>query len=427
MKQRRRLTVRLPQSVRWRLSLAYAGLFLAAGAVLLAVTYGLVASSLSSTPQPQPVPSNRVVKLCKAKSFGTASPKGAKGAKGALAKCEAAFKAGARAGAANQRDATLSNLLLFSLVGLGAMTLVSGGIGWVMAGRVLRPVRRITKAAREASEQRLGDRLSMGGPRDELRELADTFDDMLGRLDAAFGAQRRFVANASHELRTPLTVMRTAIEVTLAKPARNPEQLEQMALRIASSINQAEALIEALLTLAQSNAATSRNEPVDLATAAEDALENVGARVRELDLALHLDLAPAELSGDRVLVERMVANLVDNATRYNVARGTVALRTGTTGGRPFVEVSNSGPFVAAEDVPSLFEPFRRLADRDGSVPGYGLGLSIVAAVAASHGASVVASGRSSGGLDVRVEFAPSSPGPVGSNGTSHAAKRPDAN
>ena len=184
---------------------------------------------------------------------------------GTLDQCKGAFSAGASAGSNTQRQRALHNLLLFSLAGLGTMTLISGGLGWVMSGRVLRPVRVITETARRASEQHLGERLALTGPTDELKELADTFDGMLERLDRAFGTQRRFVGNASHELRTPLTVMRTAIDVTLAKPSRSREQLEDMAIRVRRSIDRAEHMVDALLTLAVSDQGPASSEFVDLA------------------------------------------------------------------------------------------------------------------------------------------------------------------
>ena len=153
------------------------------------------------------------------------------------------------------------------------MAVLSALLGWIMAGRVLRPVHAITAAARRASEENLGERIALAGPEDELKELADTFDAMLGRLDAAFASQRRFVANASHELRTPLTVMRTAIDVTLAKPERTPAQLEAMAAEVRQATGQAERLVEALLTLARSDRGTGPRSVLDLAVLAEDALD----------------------------------------------------------------------------------------------------------------------------------------------------------
>jgi signal transduction histidine kinase len=309
---------------------------------------------------------------------------------------------GAEEAAYHQRDQTLANLLTYSLAALGAMTVVSGGLGWVMAGRVLRPVRSITAAARRASDQHLGERLALTGPKDELKELADTFDEMLERLDAAFAVQRRFVADASHELRTPLTVMRTAIEVTMAKPARTPEQLETMAAKVARSAAQAEALIEALLTLAASEQAPASPELVDLATAAEDAVDAAAARAGQLGLRIDTDFAAAPACGNRLLLERMVGNLVDNAVRHNIRGGWVSIRTGISGGRSRFEIANSGPVIPAELVPSLFEPFRRVEERTSTRDGAGLGLAIVRSIGTAHGAAVEAHGLPAGGLRVVV-------------------------
>jgi len=279
---------------------------------------------------------------------------------------------------------------------------VSGGLGWVMAGRVLRPVSSITAAARRASEQHLGERLALTGPHDELRELADTFDEMLERLDAAFASQRRFVADASHELRTPLTVMRTAIEVTLAKPTRTPEQLEVMTAKVARSAAQAEELIEALLTLAASEQAPASPELVDLATAAEDAAESAAARARELDLRVDTDLAAAPACGNRLLLERMVGNLVDNAVRHNIRGGWILIRTGTGDQQARFDIANSGPVIPEDLVPALFEPFRRVEERTSVRDGTGLGLAIVRSIGAAHGAVVEAYSLPAGGLRILV-------------------------
>ena len=271
-----------PQKVRTRLTLTYAALFLAAGSALLGLTYGLVASSLPvQSAAAAAVSSQELSNLnheCKATSYARKDNHLVPIPTPLLAACkqaEEAYNAGAASGSQAQRERALRNLLVFSLVGLGVMTAASGGLGWFMSGRVLRPVRVITETARRASEQHLGERLALPGARDELKELADTFDDMLERLDAAFAAQRRFVANASHELRTPLTVMRTAIDVTLAKPSPTARQLTDMAVRVRRSVDRAETMVEALLTLAVSDQGTLSTELTDLATWAEDAIDAV--------------------------------------------------------------------------------------------------------------------------------------------------------
>ena len=406
-----------PQKVRTRLTLIYAALFLAGGSALLGLTYGLVAKSLPAHPAstPRPVLSRQeFIQLCK-----QAQPTPSKTGKipqpspdpapttpevpnKVTELCQQAAAAGYSAGSSSQRDLALHSLLLFSLIGLGVLTLASGGAGWVVSGRVLRPIRAITEAARRASEQHLGERLALTGARDELRELADTFDDMLERLDQAFIAQRRFVANASHELRTPLTIMRTAIDVTLAKPSRTPDQLEAMAVRVRRSTDRAESMIDALLTLAISDQGPASNELFDLATAAEDALDVAAAGISRLSLRVDSRLDPAETTGDPYLLERMIGNLVDNAVRHNEPGGWIRLRTGAQDGSVFLQIANSGPHVPADAVPTLFEPFRRIEGRTAARDGVGLGLSIVQSIVAAHGATVGAQSQPEGGLDVRV-------------------------
>ena len=302
----------------------------------------------------------------------------------------------------DQRSRTLARLLDYSLAVLAALVFGSAWLGWIVAGRALRPVHAITAAARRASEENLGERIALAGPDDELKELADTFDAMLGRLDAAFASQRRFVANASHELRTPLTVMRTAIDVTLAKPGRTPAQLEAMAVEVRHAADRAEALIEALLTLARSDRGTGPREPLDVAVLAEDALDAAAAAIRARPVTVQTALEPAPAVGDPVLVERLVTNLIDNAVRHNVPDGWVQVATGTREGMAFIDVANGGPLIPPELVPSLFEPFRRLSDRAGSPDGMGLGLSIVRSVALAHRGHATARPRPAGGLEVSV-------------------------
>jgi signal transduction histidine kinase len=390
--------------VRLRLTLVYSGLFLAAGAVLLAVTYGLVAQSLSTTPPAAETSSqasqylSQALQLCKERGL---DPVG-------LAKCEntaeSSLNGVSKASLEDQRTRTLSRLLDYSLAALAALVFASTWLGWIVAGRALRPVHAITAAARRASEENLGERISLAGPHDELKDLADTFDAMLGRLDAAFASQRRFVANASHELRTPLTVMRTAIDVTLAKPGRTPAQLEAMAVDVRQAVDRAEALIEALLTLARSDRGTGATEPLDVAALAEDVLDAAAPAIRARPVTMQAVLEPAPAEGDPVLVERLITNLIDNAVRHNDPGGWVQVATGTRNGMAFIDVANGGPLIPAELVPSLFEPFQRLTDRSGSPDGTGLGLSIVRSVALAHRGHAAARARPAGGLEVTVSL-----------------------
>jgi signal transduction histidine kinase len=225
---------------------------------------------------------------------------------------------------------------------------------------------------------------------------------MLARLDAAFDSQRRFVASASHELRTPLTVMRAAIDVTLAKPGRTLAQLEAMATEVRTAVDRAEALIEALLTLARSDRGAGTREELDVAVLAEDALDAAAPAIRARPVTVEAALRPGLALGDPVLVERLVTNLVDNAVRHNVPDGWVQVATGTRGGMAFIEVANGGEPIPAEAVPSLFEPFRRLSERAGSPDGTGLGLSIVRSVTLAHRGQLTARSRPAGGLEVSV-------------------------
>jgi signal transduction histidine kinase len=380
-----------PQKVRTRLALLYAALFLISGSALLALTYGLVAANLPAKPASPAsrFDSNQLAKLSKACSQPYPDP-------GTVAACKNAFTAGGE----TVRQRALDSLLTFSLVGLGVMTVASGGLGWYVSGRVLRPVRAITETARRASDQHLGERLGLTGAQDELKELADTFDDMLERLDLAFAAQRRFVANASHELRTPLTVMRTAIDVALAKPNRTTQQLEDMAARIRRSIDRAEQMIEALLVLAISDQGVTGSELLDLSAVAEDALELAAPGIARLGLRVEADLGPAETAGDQQLIERMVGNLVDNAVRHNEPGGWIRVTTGRCPGGAVLRIANSGPVVPPGAVPTLAEPFRRIAKHaDG---GVGLGLSIVQSVSTAHGAHLDIRGQPEGGLDISL-------------------------
>ena len=309
----------------------------------------------------------------------------------------------------NERGDILAKLRLASVIGLGVLATVSVGLGWLVAGRALRPVRSITEAARRASELQLGQRLALTGPDDELKQLGDTFDVMLERLDAAFTSQQRFVANAAHELRTPLTAMRTAIEVTLSKPTRTPEQLEAMAARVQRSVERAEATVEALLTLATSELGPTTQEAIDLATAAEDALDATHAAIDQRHIKVEAALEPALARGDRVLLERMIANLVENAVRHNNPGGWIEIRTIQQGDSAVFEIANTGPSVPAEQIPTLFEPFARARQRLDSSDGVGLGLSIASAIAGAHNATITARPRPGGGLEMSVTI-PANPG-----------------
>jgi len=398
------------------MTLTYAALFLAAGIALLALTYGLLAASLPTQP-----PSSLTISSPLLKDMHQACRQAGVRYKDGqpfpvpqnLTECKqamGAIYAGTAAAFQAQRQQALSNLLRSALVGLGVITVASAGVGWFMSGRVLRPVRVITETARRASEQHLGERLQLAGATDELKELADTFDDMLERLDTAFATQRRFVANASHELRTPLTVMRTAIDVTLAKPSPTVRQLTDMAVRVRRSIDKAESMIEALLTLAVSDQGKLSTEFTDLATWAEDAIDAAAPEIERLNLTVEVKLDPAETTGDPQLLERMISNLVDNAVRHNEPGGWIRLRTGSSDTAVYLEIANSGPFIPDDKVPELFEPFRRMEAGTGVRDGAGLGLSIARSVVTAHHATVTGRSQPEGGLDISVVIPRLAPG-----------------
>jgi len=384
------------RSVRARIALACAGLFLVTGGAFVAATYTLVDHSLPSTAVTNP--DKPLMRSCSiAQQNRTLS-----GAQ--VAKCKQAFGVAADFGAAMQRANDLHQLLLWSLVGLGVATIVAGLLGWAIGRRILVPLHKVTGAARRASQEHLNERIGLDGPHDELKELADTFDDMLDRLDLAFASQRRFVANASHELRTPLTSMRTLIDVVMAKPTRTTGQLETVVGRVREALDQSEAIIDGLLTLARSDRGLTTREPVDLEAAAQDAIDQSSGAARASMIVTEADLSAAPTLGDRVLVERLVANLVDNAVRYNRTGGSVQVETGTDHGQSYISVTNTGPLVPEAKVASLFEPFTRLDQRVANGQGVGLGLSIVASVVAAHRAHLQADALPNGGLKITVRF-----------------------
>ena len=299
------------------------------------------------------------------------------------------------------RANALHRLLVEYLIALGAMTLISVVAGWLLAGRALRPLRRIIATAQRVSGENLGERIALRGPADELRELADTFDLMLGRLESTFHSQRHFVANASHELRTPLAIMRTEIDVALADPDSRPGELRRMGETVRDTIDRCERLIEGLLTLARSEAATERAEPVDLAALTADCITDLRARAQEADVEVRTRLEPAWAHGEPALLERMIANLIDNGIRYNQPGGFLELRTGSRPSAVRVEVTNAGPLVRAEDLDRLTEPFQRVARGQA---GFGLGLSIVTSVVKAHGGTVAIHARPEGGLEVLIDL-----------------------
>jgi signal transduction histidine kinase len=377
-------------SVRARIAVACVGLFLITGAAFVAATYTLVDHSLGGRPQglPRGTPTAVVAACSAAKASHNAVR---------IAYCSSL-------GAPDLRTRALHVLLGWSIVDLSVATVVAGILWWAIGRRVLRPLHAVTDAARRASQEHLDERINLDGPDDELKDLADTFDDMLNRLDLAFASQRRFVANASHELRTPLTSMRTLIDVAMAKPSRTTEQLETLVGRVRESLDQSEAIINGLLTLARSDRGLSAHELVDLEAAAQDAIDQVDPAARNSDVVIIADLSPGPTLGDRVLLERLVTNLLDNAVRYNVAGGSVTVTTGTDNGASYLTVTNTGPLVPESALASLFEPFTRLDGRVNNGQGVGLGLSIVTSVVNAHHGHLHAVALPAGGMTISVRL-----------------------
>ena len=294
---------------------------------------------------------------------------------------------------------------LLALIVLGAFGV---GLSYVLAGRVLRPLHQITATARRLSAEQLDERIDLPGPEDELKELADVFDAMLARLQAAFETQRRFVADASHELRTPLAVMRTEVDVALADPDASTDDLRAAAVVVREATQRADRLVDSLLLLARSERlpldGLPLSERVELSAVAAAGLSAVRGEVEERALRVTVDWQVAPVLGDPGLLERLAGNLVENAVRHNVDAGAVRAATGCADGRAWLEVSNTGAEIPEAEVEHLFEPFRRYGTARTARRGAGLGLSIVRAVAGAHGGTVTAAPRTGGGLVVRLEL-----------------------
>ncbi len=379
-------------TIRLRLTVLYGVVFLITGAVLLTIGYFLVRSNLGAHDDFQSE-LRKLGLLPPRQTFFRQPPPG-----GAFAREGASIIAAVRA---QLRSDALHRLVIEYLIALGAMTMVSVAAGWLLAGRALRPLRDITATARRVSGENLGERIGLVGPADELKELADTFDGMLERLDAAFASQRHFVANASHELRTPLAIMRTEVDVALADPDPEVPDLRAMGEAVRETIDRCERLIEGLLMLARSQAASGREESVDLASLAGDCITDLHRRAQYAGVAIRDDLAPAWVRGEPALLERMIANLVDNGIRHNERGGFLSVRTRSSGECVSVVVANGGPRIDPDDARALTEPFRRL-HRHGD--GFGLGLSIVRSVVEAHGGCTRITAPETGGLEVRVEL-----------------------
>jgi signal transduction histidine kinase len=411
----RLLKQHLPRrTVRLRLTALYGGLFLLSGAALLAITYVLVLGSdevlVGTRPDGSTVAVSKAVGA-EDDSLDQAAPPITQQSGGPKLtpqqmKVQALHD---RELAERQRSAEQRKLLEMSGIALAIMTAISIGLGWLVAGRVLRPLRTITDTAQKISANNLHRRLALEGPDDELKQLATTFDELLGRLEASFAAQRQFAANASHELRTPLTYQRALLEVALADPDAGARELRRTCEQLLENGEQQERLIEALLTLSRGQRGFEQREPFDLAAVTHNVVKAHRPEADRRGISLRATLEPAETAGDPRLVERLVANLVENALRYNTTGGHVRVTTTAENGRAVLAVVNSGPLVLAEEVERLFEPFQRLGkDRTDRSDGVGLGLSIVNAIAEAHRAVLTARARPEGGLQVVLSFAPAS-------------------
>ena len=418
-------------SLRVRLTIIYGGLFLVAGVVLLSTTYVLFSQQLTGSAtrylirDARPVPSGTPSAAAPAPS---ASDAGRPGAGTSVAGSPAAEDAGTSGAGVPRgptfvsvepddpasrwmdeersrlREAATTSLLTQGAIALGAVGLLAVGLGWIVAGRVLGPLHQVTATARRiasapAAGRWLHERIPLGGPDDEVRELADSINTMLDRLDRSFDGQRRFVANAGHELRTPLTVGRALVELAMKRKSASAD-LKRLGEDLLEINTRHERLINGLLALATSENELTERRSVDLADVAAQVL----AQTPRAGVTVHEELGEAITLGDAQLLERVVHNLVENGVRYNVDDGWVRVVTRTReDGRVELEVGNTGPEVPPHEVPRLFEAFHRLPGQR-QVTGAGLGLSIVRAVTTVHGGSVRAMSRDDGGLLVTVTF-----------------------
>jgi signal transduction histidine kinase len=378
--------LRLPRrTARLRLTVLYGGaVFLACGATVLAFTY-LLYGLLGQAPHLLLHKRGKVVPI--------AAPQPA--------------QATIHVAGLGQVALDRQQLLIVSGIALAVIAVAAAAIGWLIAGRVLRPLRTITAAARRISATSLNERLALPGPDDELKELADTLDSLFARLEASFAAQRRFAASASHELRTPLTRERTLLQVTLADPAATTATWQAVSQDLLTSNAEQERLIEAMLTLASSEAGPGEPESVDLAAITSEALAAARPAISHLGLNVHADIQPAILAGDPLLLQQLAANLIDNAVQHNIPGGDIQVATRTSPAGAVLSVTSSGQVIPAAEMDRLFQPFQRLgprpAHRDG---GHGLGLSIVRAIATAHAAAITAQPRPGGGLAIDVTFPP---------------------
>jgi signal transduction histidine kinase len=424
---------RRPRSIRLRLAILLTALFVLLGATLLGVSYALVRSNLNVDP-------HRLAETAAARLGVELRPESGSevgpadlheaieresGASGA-ARANPALQAAVEERQAiieeirdvqeELADEALRDLTLQYLGILASMALLSGALGWVVAGRVLRPMSEITETARRVSRESLDERIALEAPDDELKQLADTFDAMLDRLEAGFEREAAFVRNASHELRTPLSVIQAEADVTLSDEGHDPEALRRALAVVREAGERSERLIDALLTLERADRGDHRWIEVELSQLVQKLLDETDLH----GLRDRISLQSAAVRGDRELLRTMVRNLIDNAARHNIPGGWIDIRTKSAEGKAQLEISNSGPRTSAEEAATLTQPFRRLGTaRTGR--GLGLGLSIAASVARAHGGQLAISPLEEGGLRVAValpavpanrDFAPRKPDPM---------------
>jgi len=386
------------RTIRFRLTVLCSAFFITAGAALLTITYLLVRHSTA------------IALFANRKGGGVIAIKGphpgpATWLQHGSPSAQQVLIARQLSAQAAQHARDLHQMLTQSGIALAIMAVLAIVLGWLIAGRVLRPLGVMKAATQQITERSLHERLALPGPDDEVRELADTIDGLLARLEKAFDAQRHFVASASHELRTPLTLNRAILEVALADLDATAEDLRSACEELLTSGEQQERLLEALLTLASSEQGLDRREQFSLAAVTARAVSAHRAEAEDRGLQVGVCLGKAVVVGNHDLAERMAANLVDNAIRYNVPGGRIDVLTETRDSRAVLAVANTGPPVAQDQVSRIFQPFQRLTDDGAANPdGHGLGLSIVRAIAAAHDAGLKVVLRPEGGLAVEIHF-----------------------
>jgi signal transduction histidine kinase len=389
--------MRHPLSPRWtvrlRLTVIYTVVLIVAGAGVLAVSYALVDNSLHRSGTQGRTAADRLAR-------GAPPPLGSQTQRAALKARIALIEQAQR----QLADDTLGRLVDQYLVALGILIALAATSSWLLAGRVLRPLQRITATLHRVSDARMDERVGLTGPHDELKELGDTFDEMLARLERTFNGQRAFMANASHELRTPLAIMQAENDVLRATPRTSPQALSAVTRTFATALERSERIISDLLTLARSDARDLGREAVDLGALLNQGVAGIAPAARGRRIDVETDIAAARVLGDRGLLESLVENLLVNAVRHNQDGGWIRVSSADTDNEAWLEIANGGSRLAADEMAVLTEPFRRGRARQADVPGHGLGLSLVASIAEAHGGTVSFDSPAEGGLRVRVVF-----------------------